>query len=105
MKAANIQSRFGEAMLQSVSMVNIDQKIAALEERLARLKQRHRKSETRRRTQETRRSRLDEARRRDLVGAVVLARVEIGKVEEQILRRWMDEGLMDLQDRELFGLS
>jgi hypothetical protein len=91
-------------MLQSVGMVKIDQKIAALEERLHRLKQQHRKSETRRRTRETRRSRLDEARRRDLVGAVVLARVEMGKFEEQILRRWLEEGLTDADDRGLFGL-
>jgi uncharacterized small protein (DUF1192 family) len=104
MKATDIEGRFCKAMPQYFGVVKIDQKIAALEDRLQRLKQQHRKSETRRQTRETRRLRLDEARRRDLIGAVVLARVEIGKFEEQILRRWLDEGLMDEGDREFFGL-
>jgi hypothetical protein len=63
-------------MRQSVSMPKLDQKIVALEERLQRLKQQHKQSEARRRTRELRRSRQDEARRRNLVAAVVLARVE-----------------------------
>jgi hypothetical protein len=105
MNAADIQSRLGEAMLQSVGMLKIDQKIAALEERLQRLKQQHRKSETRRRTRETRRSRQDEARRKDLIGTIVLARVAQGILEESVLRGWLEEGLTEAEDWELFRLA
>ena len=65
-------------MRQSVSMPKLDQKIAAIEERLQRLKLQHKLSETRRRARETRRTRQAEARRRNLVGAIALARVERG---------------------------
>jgi hypothetical protein len=53
----------------------LDQKIVALEERLQRLTQEHRQFEARRRKRESRQAKYDEARRRDLVGGVVLARV------------------------------
>jgi hypothetical protein len=81
-----------------------DQRIVALEERLQRLKQRHRRSEARRRTRESRRSRQDEARKRDLVGAVILATVAQGKLEELVLRGWLEEELTEAEDRKLFEL-
>jgi hypothetical protein len=88
-KALDIQNWLDEAIRQSVSMPSLDQKIAALEEQLQRLKQQHRHSE---------------ARRSDLIGAVVLARVQHGKLEELLLRGWLEAGLSDVEDRKLFGL-
>lgn len=51
-----------------------------------------------------RRTRKDDTRRKILVGAVVLARVEKGKLEEAMLRRWLDVALVRKDDRALFGL-
>jgi len=82
----------------------LDQKIVALEERLQRLKQQHKQSEARRRTKESRRPRQDVACRRDLVGTIVLARIEQGKLEELVLREWLEEARTEVEDRELFGL-
>jgi hypothetical protein len=36
---------------------------------------------------------------------VVLARVEQGQLEELVLRGWLEEGLTEAEDRELFGLA
>ena len=85
-------------------MPKLDQKIVALEERLRRLKQHRKQSEARRRTKESRRSRQDEARRRDLVGTIVLARIEQRKLEELVSREWLEEALTEVEDRELSGL-
>lgn len=92
-------------MPQAAGMPKLDQKTVALEERLQRLKQEHRQFEVRRRTRESRRCRQDDARRRNLVGAVALARVEQGKLEESVLRGWLEEELMESEDRELFGFK
>jgi len=93
-----------EKMHQAVDMPKLDQKIVSLEERLQRLKQEHRQFEARRRKRESRQTKHDEARRRDLVGGVVLTRVEEGKLEDSVLRGWLEEGLTEAEDRELFGM-
>jgi hypothetical protein len=46
-----------------------------------------------------------QTRRKFLVGAVVLARVEKSLLEESVLRGWMDGALERAEDRRLFGLS
>jgi hypothetical protein len=51
-----------------------------------------------------RRARQDEARQRDPVGAIVLARIKQGLLEESVLRGWLEEGLLEAEDRELLGL-
>ena len=88
----------------AVAVPKLDQKIVALEERLQRLKQQHKQTQARRRTKQSRRSRQDEARRRDLVGTIVLARIGQGKLEELLSREWIEEALTEVEDRELFGL-
>jgi hypothetical protein len=105
MKAAKIQRRFSEAVPQSVSIPKLHRKIAALEERLQRLRQEHKQSERLRRARESRWARQDVARRGDLVGAVVLARVEQGLLEETVLREWLEETLTEAEDRALFGFG
>ena len=79
-------------------------KIAELEEKLRQLKAREQAVEARRRTLESRRSRKADTRRKILVGAIVLARVERGEISESDLRRWLDGALTRSDDRALFGL-
>lgn len=86
-------------------MANMSGQIDALERRLRQLKAKQQRSEARRRSLESRRARRDELRRKILVGAVVLAKVEQGGFEESTLREWLDAALTRAEDRELFGLS
>jgi hypothetical protein len=80
-------------------------RIDTLEQRLRELKARHQRSEARRRNVESRRDRREETRRKILVGAIVLAKVEQGVLEEAVLRRWLDGALTREDDRQLFGLE
>ena len=82
----------------------IEQRVKAAEERLKRLKAKHARARARERTAQSRTARRDETRRKFLVGAVVLARVEKGLLQESELRGWMDEALEQAEDRALFGL-
>jgi hypothetical protein len=79
-------------------------KIAELEEKLRQLRAREQAVEARRRGLESRRARKADTRRKILVGAVVLARVERGEIAEAELRRWLDQGLTRDDDRALFAL-
>jgi hypothetical protein len=65
----------------------------------------HQRKEARARTAATRRSRREELRRKILVGAVVLSKVEDGSLEEKILRGWLEPALTREEDRALFGLG
>lgn len=80
------------------------EQIAALEERLKQLKAREIKAQARQRTLESRRARKADTRRKILVGAVVLAKVEQGVLAEAELRGWLEGALVRQDDRELFGL-
>ena len=79
-------------------------RIAELEQKLRQLKAREQAVEARRRTLESRRSRKADTRRKILVGAIVLARVERGEISESDLRRWLDGALVRSDDRVLFNL-
>jgi hypothetical protein len=59
----------------------------------------------RQRALEARRDRKADVRRKILVGAIVLAKVEQGGFDQVQLRRWLDEGLARNEDRELFDLA
>jgi hypothetical protein len=86
-------------------MPKIDERIANLEERLKQLKARQQKVLARQRAIEARRDRKADTRRKILIGAIVLARVEQGRLSEADLRGWMNEALSRADDRALFGLS
>jgi len=58
----------------------------------------------RERTAEKKRQRSDETRRKILVGAVILAKVERGEWTKERLRELMDQALTRADDRVLFGL-
>ena len=79
-------------------------RIVQLEEKLRQLKAREQAVDARRRILESRRKRKDDTRRKILVGAVVLAKVEQGELDSGQLRRWLDSVLTRADDRGLFGL-
>ena len=86
-------------------MANILGRIDALQQRLKQLKAKQQQSEARRRTLESRRASRKELRRKILVGAVVLAKVEEGGFQRATLDEWLDAALTRDEDRELFGLT
>jgi hypothetical protein len=86
-------------------MPRLYDRITTLEERLKQLKNKHQRQEARRRGLEIHRARRDDTRRKILVGAIVLAKIEQGAFEDALLRQWLDEGLTRPDDRELFELA
>jgi hypothetical protein len=85
-------------------MPKVEERIATLESRLKELKAKQAQVNARRRATELRRERRDEVRRKILVGAIVLGRVERGEIKESELRHWLDEALSRDDDRALFEL-
>ncbi len=82
----------------------LDDRIATLEEKLQQLKVRQQRAEARKRTLLSKRERAADTRRKILVGAIVLAKVEQGDFDQRTLRRWLDKALTRADDRKLFGL-
>lgn len=85
-------------------MPKIDEQISALETRLKELKSRQQRISARQRALEARRNRKTDTRRKILVGAIVLAKVDAGEIDEKRFHQWVDEMLTRREDRELFGL-
>jgi hypothetical protein len=85
-------------------MPKIEDRIAALRGRLQQLEARKQQIAARRKALETRRQRTEDTRRKVLVGAIVLAKVEGGEFEKERLRGWLDEALTRPDDRALFDL-
>jgi hypothetical protein len=85
-------------------MGKIDERISTLETRLKQLKAQQVRAASRQRALEARRSRKEEVRRKVLVGAIVLDRVEREKFSKAELLAWLDEGLTRPEDRALFEL-
>jgi hypothetical protein len=79
-------------------------KIAQLEDKLRQLKAREQAVEARRRSLESRRARKADTRRKILVGAIVLAKVEQGEFPQDRLQSWLDAALTRTDDRALFNL-
>ena len=82
----------------------IAERIESLEERVRQLKAKQQRIEARRRSLESRRVRRDDTRRKILVGAIVLAKVEQGVLAESVLRGWLEGALERADDRALFDL-
>jgi hypothetical protein len=85
-------------------MVKLDERISSLETRLKQLKTRQVRLEARKRALASRRARQDDTRRKILVGAIVLTRVDQGQLAESELRAWLDAALTRADDRALFDL-
>jgi hypothetical protein len=79
-------------------------RIEALEERLKKLKTKHQRAQARARTVQNRTARREDTRRRFLVGAIVIARVDQGLLEKSVLRGWLEGALERPDDRALFEL-
>ena len=79
-------------------------RIGTLERKLRELKVRQGRIEARQRSRAQAQARKDDTRRKILVGALVLARVEQGRFAESDLREWLDAALTRADDRALFGL-
>jgi hypothetical protein len=84
---------------------DISERIETLEGRLRQLKAKQQRIEARQRSLASRRTRRDDTRRKVLVGAIVLARVDQGVLQESMLRGWLDGALTRQDDRALFGLK
>jgi large subunit ribosomal protein L7/L12 len=85
-------------------MVKLDERISSLETKLKQLKTRQTRLEARKKALASRRARKDDTRRKILAGAIVLGRVEQGKIPEDEFRAWLDAALTRPDDRALFDL-
>jgi hypothetical protein len=72
--------------------------------KLEQLKVRQLRLENRIKYLQSRQARRDDTRRKILIGAVILAKIERGEFDEKKLRAMLDSALTRKDDRELFGL-
>ncbi len=86
-------------------MPKIDDRIQTLEAKLKQLKTRQQQIEARARSVATKRSRAEELRRKILVGAVVIAKVEAKEIDEAMLKDWLKPAISRPEDRAFFGLD
>ncbi len=86
-------------------MAGIDDTIAALEAKLKQAKARKQQLEARKRAAESKKQRADDTRRKILVGAAILAKVERGDWPKDRLLEMMAQTLTRPDDLALFGLD
>ena len=77
----------------------------SLQTKLKQLKVRQQRIESRTRALGNRRARKDDTRRKILIGATVLARIEAHHLDHAELQAWLDAHLTREDDRALFDLS
>ena len=85
-------------------MATIDERIAALEAKLRQEKARKQQIEARKRAAESKLRRSQDTRRKILVGAAILAKVERGEWPREKLLALLDATLTRTDDRALFDL-
>jgi hypothetical protein len=83
----------------------LDEKIEAKRVKLEQLKVRQLRLDNRLQFLAAKQARRDETRRKILIGATILAKIERGEFDEKKLRAMLDEALTRSDDRKLFGLS
>lgn len=86
-------------------MAGIDDTITALEQKLKQAKARKQKIEALKRAAESKEKRAADTRRKVLVGAVILGKVESGAWPKDKLLAMLDAALQKDNDRALFGLA
>jgi hypothetical protein len=79
-------------------------RIEAKRLKLEQLKVRQQRLENRIRYLASRQARRDDTRRKILIGAVILAKIERGEFDEKKLRAMLNSALTRKDDRDLFGL-
>ena len=84
-------------------MPKLEERISTLKARLKEMEAKQAQVDARRRAVASRRERKDELRRKILVGAIVLDRIEAGEFDATQLWGWLDRGLTRKEDRELFA--
>ena len=82
----------------------LDERISGLEEKLKQLKTRQARIDARKRALLSRRVRKDDTRRKILIGATVLARIDRHELDHAELEAWLDAHLTRADDRALFKL-
>jgi hypothetical protein len=92
-------------VFKGLAMPKIDERVAALEAKLKQLKVLQQRKEAKARGVALHRTRREELRRKFLVGAVVLAKVDAGEIEENTLKQWLHPAITKPEDRALFGLN
>ena len=85
-------------------MAKLEEQIAKAEAKLKQLKAEAQRVEARKRAADAQRKRQDETRRKVLVGAVVLAKLEAGEYDAAAFNSMMHQGLTRAEDRALFEL-
>ena len=85
-------------------MATIEERIAALEAKLKQEKAKKQQLEARKRAAESKAKRAQDTRRKILVGAAILAKVERGEWPQDKLFALMDVSLTRPDDRALFDL-
>ena len=85
-------------------MPKLDERISSLETKLKQLKVRQQRIEARARIATNRRERKDDARRKILIGATILARIDRHELDHADLQAWLDAHLTRDDDRALFEL-
>ena len=86
-------------------MASIDERIAALETKLKQEKAKKQQIEARKRAALAKVSRQQDTRRKILVGAAILAKVERGEWPKDKLLAMLDAALTRADDRALFDLQ
>jgi hypothetical protein len=85
-------------------MTSIDERIALLEVRLKQEKAKKQQIEARKRVAEAKAKRSQDTRRKILIGATILAKVERGEWPQERLLAMLDQSLNRSDDRVLFDL-
>ena len=85
-------------------MAKLDERISGLEEKLKQLKTRQARLDARKRAVASRQERKNDTRRKILLGATVLARIERKEIDQAEVDRWLDQSLTRPDDRALFDL-
>lgn len=88
-----------------MNKVSERERIEALEAKLKQLKALQQRREAKARNVALHRTRREEMRRKFLVGAIILAKVEAGEIEEKTLKQWLRPAISKPEDRVLFGLD
>jgi hypothetical protein len=82
----------------------LDEKIEAKRLKLEQLKMRQVRLENRLHYLAAKQARRDETRRKILIGATILTKIERGEFDQKKLEAMLDEALTRKDDRALFGL-
>jgi hypothetical protein len=85
-------------------MPKLDDQISTLQEKLNQLKLRQQRVDARKRASEALRERKVTTRRKILVGGIVLTKVQLGEIDKEQFRGWLDQALTRADDRALFDL-